>query len=94
MYFLVQITIKNDGTVSQGTSKFDTMKEAITQFHIAMASAMSKENITKFTCVILNQNGLTQKVEVYENIAPSPEPVEEETVELVSDEIVRKKDML
>lgn len=68
MYFLVQITIKADETVSQGTSRFDTMKEAVTQFHVAMASAMSKADISKFTCVILNENGLTQKVEVYENV--------------------------
>ncbi len=66
MYFLVQITIKNDGSVAQGTSRFETMKEAVTQFHVAMASAMTKEDISKFTCVILNENGLPQKTEVYE----------------------------
>ena len=66
MYFLVQITVKNDGSVAQGTSKFDTMKEAVTQFHVAMASAMSKGDVQKFTCVILNDNGLTQKIEVFE----------------------------
>lgn len=76
MYFLVQITIKNDGSVAQGTSRFETMKEAVTQFHVAMASAMSKADVSKFTCVILNENGLTQKLEVYE----VPEEPTEETI--------------
>ena len=76
MYFLVQITVKNDETVTQGTSRYDTMKEAVTQFHVAMASAMAKTDVSKFTCVILNENGLTQKIEVYENIAESAEIVE------------------
>lgn len=76
MYFLVQITIKNDETVTQGTSRFATMKEAVTQFHIAIASAMSKDDISKFTAVILNENGLTQKIEVYENIAETSDVVE------------------
>lgn len=65
---MVQITKKNDETVTQGTSRFDTMKEAVSAFHVAIASAMSKVDVSKFTCVILNENGLTQKIEVYENI--------------------------
>lgn len=78
MYFLVQITIKNDETVSQGTSRYDTMKEAVSAFHVAMASAMSKDDIKKFTCVILNENGLTQKIEVYE--VPTEEVVSADMV--------------
>ena len=78
MYFLVQITVKNDGSVAQGTSRYDTMNEAVTQFHIAMASAMSKDDIKKFTCVILNENGLTQKIEVYE--VPTEEVVSADMV--------------
>lgn len=68
MYFLVQIKINNDGTVDKGTSSFDSMNEALIQFHTAMASAMTKAEVKKFTCVILNDNGLTQKIEVYEPI--------------------------
>lgn len=52
------------------------MKEAVSAFHVAIASAMSKEDVSKFTCVILNENGLTQKIEVYENIAETSEIVE------------------
>ena len=76
MYFLVQITIKNDETVSQGTSRYATMKEVVSAFHVAIASAMGKEDVSKFTAVILNENGLTQKIEVYENIAESADIVE------------------
>lgn len=65
MYFLVQIKIKQDGTAEQGTSKYDTMKEAVTQFHIAMSSAMVKEEVKQFTCVILDSLGRTHKAEVY-----------------------------
>ncbi len=75
MYFLVQITKKNDGTVAQGTSRFDTMKEAVSAFHVAFASAMSKKDVSKFTCVILNENGLAQKIEVYENIVETSDIV-------------------
>lgn len=74
MYFLTQIKIKKDGTVEKGTSDYATMNEAMVQFHIAMASAMQKDDVQKFTCVILNENGLTQKVEVFE--VPQDEPTE------------------
>lgn len=66
MYFLVQIKINKNGSVDKGTSSYDSMNEALVQFHTAMASAMVKTDVQKFTCVILNENGLTQKVEVFE----------------------------
>lgn len=80
MYFLVQINIKKDGTVSKGTSDYTSMHDAMVQFHVAMASAMQKEDVAKFAVVILNENGLTQKVEVYEA------PIEAEPVEEVAEE--------
>lgn len=74
MYFLTQIKIKKDGSIEKGTSDYRTMNEAMIQFHIAMSSAMQKDDVQKFTCVILNENGLTQKVEVFE--IPQVEPTE------------------
>lgn len=74
MYFLTQIKIKKDGAIEKGTSDYATMHDALIQFHIAMASAMQKDDVQKFTCVILNENGLTQKVEVFE--VPQAEPTE------------------
>lgn len=75
MYFLVQIRIDKNGTVSKGTSDFAEMKDAMIQFHIAMSSAMQKEEVQKFTCVILNENGLVQKSEVYE-VPTVAEPID------------------
>lgn len=77
MFFLVQIKIKNDGTVEKGTSSYTNMKDALIQFHTAMSSAMTKDDVRKCTCVIMNENGLVHKNEVYE----VPQPVEEESVE-------------
>lgn len=68
MYFLIQISIKKDGTVSKGTSDFETFNDALVQFHVAMASAMTKDEIKKCTCVILNEDGITSKIEVYESL--------------------------
>lgn len=65
MYFLAQIKIKKDGIIEKGTANYETMKEAMIQFHVAMSSAMQKEDVYKFTCVILNENGVPQKTEVY-----------------------------
>lgn len=69
MNFLVQIKLNKNGTIDKGTSAFDTMKEALIQFHVAMSSAMNKEDVKKFTCVILNENGIVQKSEVYEDVS-------------------------
>lgn len=79
MFFLVQIRIDKNGTVSKGTSDFEDMKSALIQFHIAMSSAMQKDEVQKFTCVILNENGLVQKVETYEvpTIVEEVEPIAE-----------------
>lgn len=68
MNFLVQIKINKDGSIEKGTSVFDTMKETVKQFHIAVSSAMGKDEVKKFTCVILNENGIVQKSEVYEDV--------------------------
>lgn len=74
MYFLIQIKINHDGSVDKGTSAFNDINDAIMQFHTAMASAMTKEEVKKFTCVILTDNGLVQKVEVFD--APTGNSVE------------------
>lgn len=66
MYFLLQIKIEKDGTITKGTSDFPTMKEAMIAFHVALSSAMQKEEVQKFTALIVNENGLQQKLEVYE----------------------------
>lgn len=77
MYFLVQIKIKTDETVEKGTSNYDTEKDAVIQFHIAMSSAMQKSDTQKYTAVILDENGVIIKREVYN--APAPESILEET---------------
>lgn len=77
MYFLVQMKIKADGTVEKGTSEFENINSAIVQFHVAMASAMQKTDVSKFTCVILDENGNVKKVEVFENSFPTSFTVEE-----------------
>lgn len=75
MYFLVQIKINKNGSVDKGTSSYDTLNDAIIQLHTSMASAMSKEDTKKCTCVILDENGITMKSEFYE--VPVVESVEE-----------------
>ena len=82
MFFLIQIIIKADGSISKGTTDFATMHDTMVQFHVAMASAMQKDDIKKATCLIINENGLQQKVEVYE----VAQPVEEEPVEITAEE--------
>lgn len=66
MFFLIQIKIKTDGTIEKGTANFDTMHDAVVQFHIAMSSAMVKDDVQKFTALIVNENGIPMKTEVYE----------------------------
>ena len=74
MYFLIQIKIKTDGTIEKGTSHFDAMHDAVVQFHIAMSSAMVKEDVQKFTALIINDNGIPMKTEVYEVPVETVEP--------------------
>lgn len=81
MFFLVQMKIKTDGTIEKGTSEFENINTAVVQFHIAMASAMQKTDVYKFTCVILDENGNVKKVEVFENLFSNNFPVEEDEAE-------------
>lgn len=76
MFFLIQIKIKTDGTIEKGTANYDTMKDAVVQFHIAMSAAMVKDDVQKFTALIINDNGIPMKTEVYE--VPVEVPVEED----------------
>lgn len=85
MYFLTQMKFKKDGTVEKGTANYETQNEAVVQFHIAVASAMQKEDTRKFTAVILDADGKLLKREVWNAPmppAPEPDPEPEEAVEL------------
>lgn len=78
MYFLTQIKFKTDDTVDKGTSAYTTKDEAVVQFHIAIASAMQKEETQKITAVILDEDGGLMKREVWNApVPPAPEPEEE-----------------
>lgn len=78
MYFLTQMKTKTDDTIEKGTSNYPTYDEAVIQFHIAIPSAMQKEDTKKFVGVILDDNGTVVKREVYNKpIPPEPEEVTE-----------------
>ncbi len=74
MYFLTQMKFKTDGTVEKGTANYNTLDEAVVQFHVAVASAMQKEDTQKFTAVILDGDGKLIKREVWNAPQPEPEP--------------------
>lgn len=74
MYFLTQMKFKTDGTVEKGTANYNTLDEATVQFHVAVASAMQKDDTQKFTAVILDSDSKLIKREVWN--APQPELVE------------------
>lgn len=79
MYFLTQFKFKTDGNVDKGTSAFDTKDEALVQFHVAVAAAMQKDDTKKFTAVILDEDGVLVKREVWSApLPPAPEPENEE----------------
>lgn len=65
MYFLTQMKFMKDGIVEKGTSNYAAQDEAVVQFHIAVASAMQKNDTRKFTAVILDEDGKLMKREVW-----------------------------
>lgn len=65
MRFLVQIKTKTDGTAEKGTSSYDTEKDAVVAFHVAMSSAMQKDDTQKCVAIILDDDGKITKREVY-----------------------------
>lgn len=86
MFFLTQMKFKTDGTVDKGTSVYNTKDEAVVQFHIAIASAMQKDDTKKFTAVILDEDGTVMKREVWNApVPPQPEPEEEPIPETYED---------
>lgn len=74
MYFLTQLKFKTDGTVEKGTANYPTQDEAVVQFHVAVASAMQKDDTQKLTAVIMDENGKVIKREVWNAPKPEPEP--------------------
>lgn len=75
MYLLTQIKIKTDSTIEKGTANYETMDEAVVQFHVAVAAAMTKDDTQKFTAVILDDDGQLKKREVWN----APQKTEPET---------------
>ncbi|MBQ0067375.1 MAG: hypothetical protein KBS60_04225 [Phascolarctobacterium sp.] len=65
MYFLVQIRLKDNGEYEKGTSQYADYKTALIQLHVAMSSAMAKEDTVKVCCIVMDDEGNQLKYELY-----------------------------
>lgn len=78
MLFLVQLLKKKDGSFSKGTSEYTSDKECILAMHVAISSAMAKEDTQKIVCMIIDDDGIVIKRDKYEEIVQPAPPVPEE----------------
>lgn len=74
MTFMVQILKKVDGTFSKGTTEYAAETDALIAMHVAMSSAMSKDDTASILCMLTDEFGSQKKREYW--AAPVDEAAE------------------
>lgn len=77
MTFMIQIKKLVDGTFAKGTSEYATETEAMIALHVAMASAMQKDDTQSIVCLLTDEFGSQKKREYFVRTESQPEPVDE-----------------
>jgi len=65
MVFMVQILKRVDGSFSKGTSEFTSDKDALIALHVAMSSAMAKDETASIMCMLTDEFGSQKKKEYW-----------------------------
>ena len=71
-FYLIEITTKAE-TIEKAIYQYDTLNEAIANFHSKMGGAMKNAAYLAEMLQVINESGATQKVEFYD-VRPVPEP--------------------
>lgn len=65
MSFLTVVFLKADGTVDKSTNAYDTLDMAEIQYHVALASAMTKDYV-KVIAMVFDMDGIVKFRRVWE----------------------------
>lgn len=76
-YFVEQITVMKDGTTANSITEAATERDAISQFHMIMASGVINDNISTLYACAKNNVGGRYEEKTYVNNTPVVETPQE-----------------
>ena len=76
-FYLIEITGENTGKVSKAIYEYNTLNEAVANFHSKLGAAMKSELYNSELVMVINSEGGVHMSEKYTKPIPAEEPVAE-----------------
>lgn len=78
-YYLIEVVTGDDKVKGKGMYEYDTLKEAVANFHQKLGIAMKSDLYETNLLMVVNSEGGVHEIESYKNTSYTPPEVEEVT---------------